>query len=60
MSLEQGRAQRFIDFDDGVTHVQLSIHATSSDAAYYNIIFESVAEMKILNADKKASEKDAI
>lgn len=60
MSLHQGRAFRYTIFQSSTVNVELSVRASSSDQAYYLILFEYLVGARKFEADKKLHEKDAL
>jgi hypothetical protein len=59
-SLKTGRAHRYVNFNNGSSSAELSIRASSLDAAFWVMIFESNAGSKAFEASKNEHEKDAL
>lgn len=60
MSILQGRASRYTKFQSPSVDIELSVRATSSDKAYYFILYEHRPGARSFEADKKVHEKDAL
>ncbi len=60
MSLKQGRANRYTNFETNNISIEISIRAIDGENAYYLIIYESKSGMREFTKDKKEREQNAL
>jgi hypothetical protein len=59
MSIKQGRASRYTEFDTPSAHVEISVRAMDDDHAFYLILFSSKSRAREFQIDKKEHEQNA-